>query len=111
MVGTARSPFNVHATMDPRSSLATALQHCLPVLAARNSEASIRWKVCLGRLSRCANEAFPGSECAGEWRWIVEADEEAFAVIEREEENRVWDARMGLLMFAERQQEVADGNE
>ena len=61
--------------------------------------------------SRRANESFPGSECAGEWRWIVEADEDAFAAVEREGENIVWDARMGLLMFAELQQDFAHENE
>ena len=109
-VGTDRCPSYEHATMDPRSSLVTALQHCLPFLAAKNSEASIRWKVCLGRLSRCANEAFPGSECADEWRWIEEADEEALAAIEREEENWICGARIGLLVFAELQYEFADEN-
>ena len=97
--------------MYPSSSLVTALQHCLHFLAAINSEASIRWKVCFGRLSRCANEAFPGSECADDGRLIEEADEEALAAIEREAENLRWDARMGLLVFAELQHEFADGNE
>ena len=77
-MSTARSPLNVHATMDPRSSLVTRLQHCLPFLAEKDSEASIRWKVCFGRLSRCTNEAFPRSECAAKWRVIEEADEETF---------------------------------
>ena len=63
------------ATMDPCSSLVTALQLALPFLVEPgiSMEACIRQRVRFGRISRGANEAFPGSECAAEWR-VLEND-------------------------------------
>ena len=86
--------------MDPCSSLVTALQLALPFLVEsgiRNSEACIRQRVYLGRISRRANEAFPGSACAVEWR-VMEND-------------RLWEAQMGLMMFDELQRDFEHGNE
>ena len=97
--------------MDPRLHLLTALQHCLPFLAVKNFDSSIRWRVRLGRLSAGAQEIFPASECADQRRWIDDADEEAAAAEERFWDDWEYDARLGAQMFAECVQECADGNE
>ena len=97
--------------MDPRLHLLTALQHCLPFLANKNFDFSIRWRVRLGRLSAGAKEIFPASECADQRRWIDDADEEAAAAEERFWDDLAYDARLGAQMFAECVQDCADGNE
>ena len=97
--------------MDPRLPLLTALLQCLPFLAHKNSDSSIRWKVRLGKLSAGAQEIFPASECADQRRWIDDADEAAAAAEERFWDDLEYNAKLGAQMFAECVREYANGIE
>ena len=77
-----------------------ALNLALDFLAEPGSQARLAWRVRLGRASRAGEAVFPAQQSRWERDLHEALEDEIFQAIEREEEQQLEMAEIGMAMFA-----------